>query len=129
MLSKSISDRSAPHHGMGRAWKCLRAFNRNLRIHGGSDFIEEISSTTCSDRPLFGSKTECPGSLQPNRYPLLSSLRCSSCVTAIRSAPLGRDASPACRGVPPESLHQVYSGRKPKVHTADRIQDTWSKAE
>src|SRR5712692_1936503 len=83
MLSKSISDRSAPHHGMGRASKCLSAFSRNLRIQSGSDFIEEISSTTSVESPLFGLKTECEGSLQPKRYPLLSSWRCSSWVIAM----------------------------------------------
>src|SRR5947209_2052616 len=97
MLSKSISDRSAPHHGMGRAWKCLSAFSRNLRIHSGSDFIEEISSTTSVESPRFGLKTECEGSLQPNRYPLLSSWRCSSWVIAISKSSLhGPPAQSRC---------------------------------
>src|SRR5256885_7233669 len=85
MLSKSMSDRSAPHHGMGRFWKCLSAFSRNLRIQSGSDFMEEISSTTASESPLLGVKTEWSGSLQPKRYPLVSSSRCCSCVVATTS--------------------------------------------
>src|SRR6266571_1159757 len=107
MLSKSISERSAPHQGMGRFWKCFKAFSRNFRIQSGSDFMEEISSTTASDRPLFGLKTEWSGSLQPNRYPLLSSLRCSSWVTAM----------------PP-----VYTLRSGKAYPADRIQNRRSEA-
>src|SRR2546423_5673056 len=83
MLSKSMSERSAPHQGMGRFRKCFRAFSRNFRIQSGSDFISEISSTTASDSPLLGVKTEWSGSLQPNRYPLVSSSRCCSWVVAI----------------------------------------------
>src|SRR5207237_305884 len=56
---------------------------RNFRIQSGSDLREEISSTTASDSPFFGAKMEWSGSLHPNRYPLVSSLRCSSWVTAI----------------------------------------------
>src|SRR6266498_2008205 len=83
MSSKSISERSAPHHGMGLARKCLRAFSLNLRIQSGSDLRWEISSTTSSERPFFGVNTEWLGSFQPKRYPLVSSLRCSSWVIAI----------------------------------------------
>jgi hypothetical protein len=43
---------------MGRARKCLSAFSRNFRIQSGSDFRWEISSTTASERPFFGVKTE-----------------------------------------------------------------------
>ena len=57
MSSKSMSERSAPHHGIGRALKCFSAFSRNFRIHSGSDFMKEISSTTSSDSPFFGSNT------------------------------------------------------------------------
>src|SRR4029453_13454743 len=71
------------HHGMGRAWKCFSDFSRNLRIHSGSDFIAEISSTTASLSPFFGTNTECAGSCQPKRYPLESSSRCCSWVCAI----------------------------------------------
>src|SRR5437870_4395580 len=88
MLSKSISDRSAPHQGMGLAWKCLSALSRNFRIHAGSDFMSEISSTTRSERPRLGVKTEWAGSLQPKRYPLVSSFRCSSWVTAMTRSSL-----------------------------------------
>src|SRR5688500_10189310 len=83
MFSKSMSDRSAPHQGIGRFWKCFRAFSRYLRIQSGSDLSSLISSTTCADRPRFGSKTECEASFQSKRYPLESSLRCSSWLTAI----------------------------------------------
>ncbi len=34
-----MSDRSAPHHGMGRFSKCFSDFSRNLRIQSGSDFM------------------------------------------------------------------------------------------
>ena len=83
MSSKSIPDRSAPHHGIGRASKCRSAFRRALRIQSGSDLREEISSTTAAERPFFGVKMEWSGSLQPKRYPLVSSRRCSSWETAM----------------------------------------------
>ena len=73
-----MSDRSAPHQGIGRRSKCFRAFSRYLRIQSGSDLSSLISSTTCADRPRFGSNTEWDGSFQSNRYPLESSSRCSS---------------------------------------------------
>src|ERR671918_3178261 len=75
MFSKSISDRSAPHHGIGRPRKCFRAFSRNFRIHSGSDFSSEISETTASDSPRLGVNTVCWGSCQPKRYPWSSSFR------------------------------------------------------
>src|ERR671919_1325446 len=75
MFSKSISDRSAPHHGIGRPRKCFRAFSRNFRIHSGSDFSSEISETTASDSPRLGVNTECWGSAQPKRYTWSSSFR------------------------------------------------------
>ena len=67
MSSKSMSERSAPHHGIGLAMKCFSAFSRNFRIHSGSDFIAEISSTTAGLNPFLGLKTEWSGSLQPKR--------------------------------------------------------------
>ncbi len=67
MSSKSISDRSAPHHGIGRARKCFSALRRNRRIQSGSPLIAEISSTTSSDRPFLGWKTYSTSSLQPYR--------------------------------------------------------------
>src|ERR671923_165611 len=87
MFSKSMSERSAPHHGIGRAWKCFSAFSRYFRIQSGSSLRPLISSTTFSDRPLFGWKTACEGSFQSKRYPLESSLRCSSWLTAMISPP------------------------------------------
>src|SRR5437660_9509416 len=108
MLSKSISDRSAPRHGMGLACKCLSALSRNFRIHAGSDFMSEISSTTRSERPRLGVKTEWAGSLQPKRYPLVSSLRCSSWVTAMTRS----------------SLHAAHG----EPYGLDRIQTRWSEA-
>jgi hypothetical protein len=91
MFSKSMSDRSAPHHGIGRRSKCFSAFSRNLRIQSGSDFSAEISSTTAGDSPRFGSKTEWSASFQSKRYPFESSWRCSSCVTAMTCSPkIGR---------------------------------------
>src|SRR5919106_2718287 len=83
MFSKSISERSAPHQGIGRRSKCFRALSRYLRIQSGSDLSSLISSTTCADRPRFGSKTAWDGSFQSKRYPLESSLRCSSWLTAM----------------------------------------------
>ena len=67
MSSKSIPERSAPHHGIGRCSKCFSDFRRYFRIQSGSLFRAEISSTTCAFRPFFGSKTECDGSFQPKR--------------------------------------------------------------
>ena len=52
---------------MGRAPKCRSAFRRALRIQSGSDLRAEISSTTASLRPFFGTNTEWSGSLQPKR--------------------------------------------------------------
>src|SRR2546428_7732617 len=83
MSSKSMPERSAPHHGSGRSWKCLSAFRRALRIQSGSDLRAEISSRTEADRLFFGVKIEWSGSLQPKRYPLVSSRRCSSWETAM----------------------------------------------
>src|SRR6476619_2318378 len=106
MLSKSIPDRSAPHHGMGRCSKCFRAFSRRLRIQSDSDFRAEISSTTASDSPRLGSKTEFDPSFQSNRYPLLSSRRCSSWLTATRCSPfISIDA-----GAPPITLESLLQG-------------------
>ena len=67
MFSKSMSDRSAPHQGIGRASKCSSAFSRRLRIQSGSSFSPEISSTTAFDSPRLGSKTEWDASFQSNR--------------------------------------------------------------
>ena len=53
-----MSDRSAPHHGIGRASKCFSDFSRYLRIQSGSDLSAEISSTTAGESPRFGVKTE-----------------------------------------------------------------------
>src|SRR6478672_4546788 len=84
MSSKSMSDRSAPHQGMGRFSKCLSAFRRYLRIQSGSFLSAEISSTTAALSPRLGVNTEFDRSCQPNRYPLDSSSRCSCCVTTMR---------------------------------------------
>lgn len=62
-----MSDRSAPHHGIGRASKCFRDFSRNFRIQSGSPFRAEISSTMRSEMPRLGSNTEFEASFQPNR--------------------------------------------------------------
>jgi hypothetical protein len=67
MFWKSMSERSAPHQGIGRFSKCLYALTRALVIQSGSFLISEISRTTASDSPRFGSNTECEGSCQPNR--------------------------------------------------------------
>ena len=67
MLLKSMSDRSAPHHGIGRASKCFSAFSRYFFIQSGSLFSALISSTTAADSPRFGSKTEWSASFQSNR--------------------------------------------------------------
>src|SRR5947208_9952215 len=126
MSAKSISDRSAPHHGMGRPRKCLSDFRRNLRIQSGSPFSEEISSTTASDSPFFGTKTDCEGSCQPKRYPLSSSLRCSSCVMAMRSvaptrfAASSRESTQALGSHRPRPAPPVYLRGPPKVDPAGR---------
>jgi len=57
MFWKSMADRSAPHHGIGRFSKWRKAFSRFFRIHSGSDLSHEISSTTSSVRPFFGWNT------------------------------------------------------------------------
>ncbi len=58
MFAKSMSDRSAPHQGIGRASKCFSAFSRYFRIQSGSPLSDEISSTTCALSPRFGWNTE-----------------------------------------------------------------------
>src|SRR4051812_4119034 len=102
MLLKSISERSAPHHGIGRASKCSKALRRRLRIQSGSDLRLEISSTTAGDNPRLGSKIEWDASFQPKRYPLSSSFRCSSWLMTTADSPF----APRSRGraVRPESL-------------------------
>src|SRR6266566_7831930 len=109
MLSKSIPERSAPHHGIGRCSKCFRAFSRRLRIQSGSDLRAEISSTTASDSPRLGSKTEFDSSFQSNRYPLLSSRRCSSWLTATPCSPFVPVGGGRSGRAPHRSRSKVYS--------------------
>ena len=62
-----MSDRSAPHQGIGRISKYRRLLSRIFRIHSGSFLSAEISSTTRSFRPRLGSKTEWSASFQSKR--------------------------------------------------------------
>src|SRR6185437_5592175 len=68
MLSKSITDRSAPHLGSSRSTKCRYALTRSLVIHSGSDLCAEISRTTSSSKPRRVRKTEVTSSWKPNLY-------------------------------------------------------------
>src|ERR671918_1246315 len=120
MFSKSISDRSAPHHGIGRPRKCFRAFSRNFRIHSGSDFSSEISETTASDSPRLGLNTECWGSAQPKRYPWSSSLR--SGLVAISAPSLSvvpGDIYPGGRISPTEAIHAPGGAGRPQLKASE----------
>jgi len=65
MLSKSITERSAPHVGIAFFWKILSERSRMAVIHSGSCFIQEISLTTSSVRPRLALKTNFSGSKKP----------------------------------------------------------------
>ena len=69
MSSKSMSGMFlANHSSMGLRSNRLSAFSRNFVIHSGSDFIHEISRTTSSLMPFFGTLTYCSVSCQPSLY-------------------------------------------------------------
>src|SRR5215212_3954460 len=113
MFWKSMSDRSAPHHGIGRISKYRRLLSRIFRIHSGSFFSAEISSTTSVESPRLGVKIEWSASFQSKRYPLLSSLRCSSWLIATASSsPCVLRAGPRRPEIPAAHTPKVYrSGR------------------
>src|SRR5437899_1111726 len=87
MLSKSMSERSAPQFGIGRRTKCSYAFTRNLVIHAGSPFECEISSTMSRVRPRWGTLMLVDSSCHPYRYPL-PRFRSAGLVTISEKAPL-----------------------------------------
>src|ERR687891_534069 len=120
MFSKSISDRSAPHHGIGRPRKCFRAFSRNFRIHSGSDFSSEISETTASDSPRLGLNTECWGSAQPKRYPWSSSFRSGFATISFPSldAPSG-NIYPGGRISPTDGINAPGGAGRPHLKASE----------
>jgi len=67
MSSKSIPDMFlANQSSIGLRSKRFRARSRNRVIQSGSPFIQDISLTMSSFRPLRGLKTYCSGSDQPS---------------------------------------------------------------
>src|SRR5437764_13230781 len=69
MSSKSMSGMFlANHSSMGLRSKRLSALSRNFVIHSGSDFPHEMSWTTSSFKPFFGSFTYDWVSCQPSLY-------------------------------------------------------------
>ncbi len=66
MFSKSMSERSEPHVGIGLRWKSLRPFRRRSSIHCGSLFFAEMSRTTSSLRPRLAAAPATSLSAQPN---------------------------------------------------------------
>ena len=65
MFWKSILERSAPQVGISFFSKICSARSRNLVIHSGSFFIQEISLTTSALRPRLALKTYFSGSKNP----------------------------------------------------------------
>src|ERR1700749_3797737 len=68
MLSKSISDRSAPQVGSGLRPNMRSPRSRRSSIHWGSLFRAEMSRTTSSDRPRRADAPATSLSAQPNLY-------------------------------------------------------------
>jgi hypothetical protein len=66
MLSKSISDRSAPQVGMGLRSKSCSARWRRWSIHSGSLFRAEMSATTSGEMPRRADAPAASESDQPN---------------------------------------------------------------
>src|SRR5580692_12156713 len=86
MLSKSISDKSAPQVGSGLRPKDFRPFSRMLSIHSGSFLRAEMSRTTSSDRPRRADAPATSESAQPNLY--VPSPSSCSCVVVVMSRAL-----------------------------------------
>src|SRR5580693_2895474 len=85
MLSKSISDRSAPQVGIGLRPKYFRPLRRMSSIHFGSFLRPEMSRTTSSDRPRRADAPAASESDQPNLY-VPSPSSCSCVVVVISRA-------------------------------------------
>jgi len=65
MFSKSITERSAPHVGIGFLRKISSERRRMFNIHSGSCFIHEISFTISGFRPRLALKTYSSGTKKP----------------------------------------------------------------
>src|SRR5256885_2931165 len=64
MFSKSITERSAPHVGIGFLLKISSERRRIFVIHSGSCFIHEISLTMSGFRPRLARSEEHTSELQ-----------------------------------------------------------------
>src|SRR3954465_7150996 len=68
MLSKAISDRSAPHIGIGLRSKTCSALSRFLSIHSGSFLRREMFSTTSGESPRRAVMPAGSGAPPPRRH-------------------------------------------------------------